>query len=188
MTVRDGTVSADRLSEMLEQATRIRNGYREGSFSRELCDDEVSVFTELQALRSVPSEPVAMTVIDPGTWEPCSPGYLERGGKCNAPRVWNAAEQNHWHPKIQLPSPPTKEVTPAMVEVKPLEWSLDALTGRYWANTAIGRYHAWDVIGHAYFSLNDGSPVRAGMDDRTAKAAAQADFKSRILSALEVAP
>jgi hypothetical protein len=43
----------------------------------------------------------AMRVINPDQWEPCSPEWLEKGGDCHcAPRVWNAADKNHWHPKI----------------------------------------------------------------------------------------
>jgi len=56
------------------------------------------------------AEPVAaiMTVIDPDAWEPCSPAYLAAGGDCaSAPRVWNALEMNHWHPKLPHPAPPS---------------------------------------------------------------------------------
>jgi hypothetical protein len=51
-------------------------------------------------------EAAALTVIDHGAWEPCSPGWLMRGGKCaDAPRLWHAATGNHWHPKIAAPQP-----------------------------------------------------------------------------------
>jgi hypothetical protein len=46
-----------------------------------------------------------MTVIDEDQWEPCSPSYLDRGGRCDAPRVWDEAQQNHWHPKLASPQP-----------------------------------------------------------------------------------
>lgn len=47
-----------------------------------------------------PAEQQAMTVIDAEQWEPCSPSWIARGGDCAAaPRVWNAATCNHWHPK-----------------------------------------------------------------------------------------
>ncbi|MFA4499929.1 hypothetical protein P2B16_14925 [Xanthomonas perforans] len=42
---------------------------------------------------------IAMTVINPDEWEPCSPAYLANGGSCDAPRVWNAQDHNHWHPR-----------------------------------------------------------------------------------------
>lgn len=43
--------------------------------------------------------PESMRVIHPAEWEPCSPEYLLNGGSCDAPRVWHAETQNHWHPK-----------------------------------------------------------------------------------------
>lgn len=48
----------------------------------------------------------AMRVIDPDQWEPCSPAYISAGGCCaSAPRVWNARDKNHWHPKPSLYGP-----------------------------------------------------------------------------------
>ncbi len=55
------------------------------------------------------SAAVPMTVINPDEWEPCSPAYLAAGGRCDAPRVWNHANRDHWHPKLSASSPSTKD-------------------------------------------------------------------------------
>lgn len=76
--------------------------------------------------------PVAepMRVIDPDEWEPCSPEYLNAGGKCSAPRVWNAAECNHYHPKLRAASP-------APVDAGVREALIDALAGLKYIEPAI---------------------------------------------------
>lgn len=57
------------------------------------------------ALSQAAEQPVAMTVIDPDAWEPCSPAYLSAGGSCDAPRVWSHTDRNHWHPKLAARPP-----------------------------------------------------------------------------------
>jgi hypothetical protein len=64
----------------------------------------------LAASPTPPAEQQAMTVIDAEQWEPCSPSWIARGGDCAAaPRVWNAATCNHWHPKAAPTAAPQQE-------------------------------------------------------------------------------
>lgn len=58
-------------------------------------------------------QPKGLTVIDPDALEPCSPAWLKAGGCCaTAPRLWHAATNNHWHPKV-APSPAPAPQVPA---------------------------------------------------------------------------
>lgn len=70
--------------------------------------------------------------------------------------------------------------------IKPLEW-VDGAPGSYTeiAESPFGHYSVWEINGTACWSpwkAGSGSIVDGGIEG--AKAAAQADFESRILSAL----
>jgi len=76
------------------------------------------------------------------------------------------------------------------VKVKPLEWVLYRTKGYWCANTTAGRYIAWEIEDGALFCWN---PEANSSDTvyrslQAAKAAAQADYEARILSALTPAP
>lgn len=92
-------------------------------------DDRNQIRAALTAALSIRQGGVkAMTVIDPDAWEPCSPSYLERGGSCNSPRVWNEVDKNHWHPKLS----PAQEIAdkPAAVSVGDVELGKGSLRGK----------------------------------------------------------
>jgi hypothetical protein len=89
----------------------------EGKTVTRVTDEDRSALVYASPQPAAVQEPVAepdadaMRVIDPDQWEPCSPAYLSAGGSCSAPRVWNAKERNHWHPKLlaSIPGEPNKE-------------------------------------------------------------------------------
>lgn len=82
----------------------------------------------------------------------------------------------------------TRALSAIRTAVKGLEWQIDAITGMWWADSAFGRYEAWDILGVAYYRFAGGSSVRAGSNDVSAISAAQADCERRTLSALVDAP
>lgn len=82
-----------------------------------------AVFGYRAMLAAAPQPPVdivELTVIDPTAWEPCSPGWLMRGGNCaDAPRLWHAATGNHWHPKIAAAPQPEAVQLHQLVPIEP---------------------------------------------------------------------
>lgn len=85
-------------------------------------------------------------------------------------------------------SPPTPMT--GTVGVKPLEWRWDEHRSVWAADSVIGNYIAWSISGYGYFSYQQVvyDPMKAGSSDDDAKAAAQADYEQRILSAITTSP
>lgn len=123
---------------------------------------------------------MAMRVIDPDQWEPCSPSWLERGGDCGcAPRVWNANDHNHWHPKI-------RSMPERAVEVVELTWTESGTTIR--AEMLGLRYHInpSPMIDHFKLDTPDGHWYYPTIE--AAKEAAKADLDKRINQVLVKKP
>lgn len=73
------------------------------------------------------------------------------------------------------------------VRVKPLEWA-EGPAGHYtkYAESLLGQWAAWEIQGHAYYRAPDMNAGKlAGISERDAIAAAQADYERRILSSLK---
>lgn len=113
-------------------------------------------------------------------------------------RLWREAGGRFFGPRVETGAMPEERLLPFLrslgghagggVVVKPLVWAIDAHTGNWWANSPIGQYTAWDLIGSAGFRVGSGSNVWAGQNINEAKAAAQADYESRIRAALAPNP
>lgn len=88
------------LRQSASEASRVADALEACDWSGPSIGNKAILQKAVELLRSAAigagGQAVAMTVIDPDEWEPCSPSYLSRGGSCSAPRVWNAAEGNHW--------------------------------------------------------------------------------------------
>ena len=78
------------------------------------------------------------------------------------------------------------------VSVKPLEWQASPSKTTWYANTPAGRYFVWGLVPNqrpSQWCLEGHAGVGAVVEtDDAAKAAAQADYEARILSALTASP
>lgn len=75
------------------------------------------------------------------------------------------------------------------IKVRPLKWEQIGPQFPYTAKSIVGRYQVWDFDGKdAHFSApgDDFGKSCGGGDIDAGKAAAQADYEARILSAIEV--
>ena len=93
--------------------------------------------------------------------------------------------------KARLPLPAASGAASGwMAKVRDLEWEPFASDGStHKAKTNLAHYVVWEIGGRGYLSKAEGYPGQAqdgGIE--TAKAAAQADYARRILSALDIPP
>ncbi len=109
----------------------------------------------------------------------------------------NCGDCGNWNPEKEdeviaaraaLATPTEWQDIESAPKVKPLEWhDFERGGGSQYANSLLGRIDAWeDGVGH--YRIGDRLPVRGGPDTESAKAAAPADYESRILSALVAPP
>lgn len=86
--------------------------------------------------------------------------------------------------KAQAPQPG------GVVKVKALKWVVDGATGGGMAVSEVGTYYAYEIDPSGYCLDRNGRPVTGDIcaTEEAAKAAAQADYERRILSALEPSP